>query len=96
MTNEEAARALTDAFEADRVEVTRHFWDELCADTFLFADVRCAAEGVVKVAAMGRDRDGNPKFEITGTAADGRPLSLVCSFKPTGAVLLITVYEAER
>jgi hypothetical protein len=95
MTSEEAARGLADAFEHGRVEVTRHFWDELRADAFDFADVRCAVEEIVNVAAMGHDRAGNPKFEITGTAVDGRRLSLVCSFKPTGAVLLITVYEAE-
>ena len=31
--------------------------------------------------------------EITGLSADDRMLSLICSFKSTGAVLFITVYE---
>jgi hypothetical protein len=52
-------------------------------------------ENIVGAAAMGHDRAGNPKFEITGAAVDGRNVSLICSFKPTTAVLLITVYEAE-
>ena len=33
------------------------------------------------------------RVELTGSACDGRELAVVCSFKPTGAVLLITAYE---
>ena len=93
MIPEEVRQAIADAFEADRVEVTRHFWDELRADAFLLADVRCALEALSGVNDMGRDRLGNPKYEVTGPAIDGRELSVICSFKETGALLLITVYE---
>lgn len=93
MKAEEVANALSKAFGADLVEVTRHFWDELRADAFLLADVRCAVGAISQVVELGSDRVGNPKFEVTGLAADARPLSLICSFKETGAVLLITVYE---
>ena len=50
---------------------------------------------IERVVAMGEDTAGNPKFEISGRAADHRLLSLICSFKATGAVLWITVYEGE-
>ena len=35
MKAEEVPQAMNDAFDADRVEVTRHFWDELRADAFV-------------------------------------------------------------
>ena len=93
MKTEEVANALSEAFGADLVEVTRHFWDELRADALVLADVRCAVGAISQVVELGPDRAGNPKFEDTGPAADGRPISMICSFKETAAVLLITVYE---
>jgi hypothetical protein len=45
---------------------------------------------------MGNDQAGNPKFEVTGYALDGRVLSVVCSFKSTGKVLFITIYEGTQ
>jgi hypothetical protein len=96
MKETEVAKALSDAFAEDRVEVTRHFWDELRADAFVLADVRQAVDALTAVVELGHDRAGNPKFEVTGPAVDGRPLALICSFKDTGAVLLITVYEGSR
>ncbi len=93
MKAEEVPQALGGAFDADLVEVTRHFGDELRSDAFVLADVRCAVEAIGRVVELDPDRAGNPKFEVTGQAADRRVLSVICSFKETGAVLLITVYE---
>ncbi len=93
MDAREVPQAISDALDAGRIEVTRHFWDELREDAFVLADVRCALEAVSKIVPLGEDRAGNPKFEVSGMALDGRLVSVVCSFKPTGAVLLITVYE---
>ena len=96
MTAEEVPRALSTALDAGRVEVTRHFWDELRADAFALVDVRSAIESIIGVRDVGTDRGGHPKFEVTGTAIDRRRLSMVCSYKEeSDAFLLITVYEAE-
>ena len=94
MKSEDVAKAIAQAFEDNHVEMTRHFWDELRADAFVLADVTYALESISNVVDLGQDRAGNPKFEVTGTALDGRNLSVICSFKPSGALLFITIYEA--
>lgn len=94
MTIDDVRRLVDEAFEADRVEMTRHFWDELEADGFALADVVCAFDGITRVVDMGVDREGNPKIECTGPSVDGRLLSVICSFKETNALFLITAYEA--
>lgn len=96
MTAEEARRRLTEALATGRLEITRHFFDELREDVFYFSDVRHAIDALENVLSLGEDQAGNPKFEVTGPAVDGRALSLICSFKSSGAVLCIAVYEGER
>ena len=96
MRREDVPEAIEEAFEAGCVEVTRHFWDELRADALMLADVRCALAETSNVTDMGQDRLGNPKYEVTGPATDGRDISIICSFKETGALLLITVYEGRQ
>jgi len=93
MAVEDVASAVREAFEEGRYEATRHFWDELRADGFLLVDLRSAFDEVASVVEMGHDQAGNPKYEVAGPAVDGRPLSVVCSFKETGVVLFITVYQ---
>jgi hypothetical protein len=93
MMQDDIIKAIQAAFEEGSVEVTRHFWDELRADDFVHADVRCAIDTAERVVDMGIDRAGNPKYEVTGSSADARIVSLIGSFKPTGAVLFITAYE---
>ncbi len=94
MNVENVRDAVEKVLDAEFVEVTRHFFDELRADAFFLADVRCAMENITDVRGMAEDRAGHPKFEVTGTAADGRSLSVICSFKEGGVLLLITVYQA--
>jgi hypothetical protein len=76
--------------------MVRHFWDELRADAFVLADIRFALDMINNINDMGQDRLGNPKYEITGPATYGRDVSIICSIKETGALLLITVYEANK
>jgi len=92
----EIVGTIQEAFDEDRVEVTQHFWDELRADGFFLADVRSALDAIAVMRDAGHDRAGNPKFEVTGPACDGRALSVVCSIRETGSVLLITAYEAKK
>jgi hypothetical protein len=96
MNADELRQVITDAFEADRVEATRHFFDELRADQFVLADVRCALDSIMAFREFGEERESNAKYELTGPAMDGRELSVECSFKDTGALLLITVYEGRQ
>jgi YgiT-type zinc finger domain-containing protein len=55
MTVDEIAKAIQEAFDTDRVEVTAHFWDELQSDAFLLADVLCALSEISRVVEMGED-----------------------------------------
>ena len=66
MKTEQVANALSEAFDADLVEVTRHFWDELRADAFLLADVRCAVGAISQVVELDPDRAGNPSLRSQG------------------------------
>jgi hypothetical protein len=94
MSAEEVAQVLREAFDGDRVEATRHLWDELRADGFALADVWSTVESIFRVVDMGTDRAGHPKYEVTGRAIDGRSLSIICAMKEeSGSVLLITAYE---
>ena len=93
MRKEDIASSVREAFEEGRYEATRHFWDELRADDFLLADLHTAFGSIQGTKEMGDDLAGNPKYEVTGLSADGRPLSVVCSVKETGVFLFVTVYE---
>jgi len=96
MKPDKVANAVREAFDKGRYEATRHFWYELRADGFMLTDLHSAFDAITTVVEMGEDYIGNPKFEVTGSATDGRTISVVCSFKETGVVLLITVYEGTR
>lgn len=94
MDLDQVALIVRRAVEADRIEATRHLWDELRADVFALADLWCAIEPIFRVIDMGLDQAGHPKYEVTGNAADGRMLSLICALKEeSDSVLLITAYE---
>jgi uncharacterized DUF497 family protein len=93
MNLEEVASAVQDAFATGRYEATRHFWHELRADGFLLADVHSALDTINALVEVGSDQSGNTKYEVAGLATDGRLMCVVCSFKETGVLLLITVYE---
>ena len=93
MKAEQVPQALSDAFEAELVEVTRQFLAELRGCALVLADVRGAIEAKGAVVELDPDRTGHPKFEVAGPAADGRSLCVICSFEETGAVLLLAVYE---
>jgi len=96
MTIEEVTSAVQEAFATGRYEATRHFWQELRADGFLLADVHSALDEISAVVEVGVGQSGNPKYEVAGQSTDGRSVCVVCSFKETGVLLLITVYEGHR
>ena len=69
--------------------LTEHADDEAAADDF---DVYDVEQGIL----TGRIRRAWPKegkYEVVGSALDGRPLGVVCRITQAGKVHVITVYE---
>ena len=68
-----------------------HFFEEMAEDNVIFADVEMAiANGRVR-RRYKRDPRGT-RYEVVGTATDGREIAVICRFKSTGKLLLITTY----
>lgn len=68
-----------------------HFFEEMAEDNLIFADVEAAiANGRVR-RRYRRDPRGT-RYEVAGVATDGREVAVICRFKSTGKLLLITTY----
>ena len=68
-----------------------HFFEEMADDNLVFADVeRAIVNGRVKKKYT-RDPRGT-RYEVVGTAIDGRKVGVLCRLKSTGKLLLITTY----
>ena len=68
-----------------------HFFEEMAEDNLIFVDVETAiANGRIRRKHK-RDPRGT-RYEVVGTAADGREVAVICRFKSTGKLLLITTY----
>lgn len=63
-------------------------------DDLIFADIEAAiASGRIR-RRFTRDPRGT-RYEVVGTATDGRHIAVVCRVKETGKLLLITTYALE-
>lgn len=70
-----------------------HFFEEMAEDELVFDDIdRAITKGRVR-QKFTRDPRGT-RYEVVGPAMDGREVAVVCRFKSTGQLLLITTYEA--
>ena len=69
--------------------LTEHAYDEASEDGF---DVYDVEQGILtgKIRKTWR-REG--KYELIGSALDGRPIGVVCRITLSGKVRVITVYE---
>jgi len=68
-----------------------HFFEEMADDNLEFADIEATiANGRIR-RKFTRDPRGT-RYEIVGTARDGREVAVVCRIKNTGKLLLITTY----
>ena len=68
-----------------------HFFEEMADDDLVLADVeRAIATGRVR-RKFTRDPRGT-RYEVVGTTMDGRSVAVICRFKSTGKLLLITTY----
>jgi hypothetical protein len=68
-----------------------HFFEEMAEDDLIFADIESAiANGIVRRKYTREPR--GTRYEVIGTAIDGRDVAVICRFKSTGKLLLITTY----
>jgi len=70
-----------------------HFVEEMADDNLSFEDIEhTMAKGYIR-KRFTRDPRGT-RYEIVGPATDSRNIAVVCRFKSTGKLLLITTFEA--
>lgn len=71
-----------------------HFFEEMADDDLIFADIEMAiANGRIR-RRFTRDQRGT-RYEVVGTATDGRRVAIICRVKATGKLLFITTYLVE-
>lgn len=71
-----------------------HFYEEMAADELEFADIQHA----IFAGHIGRKLTGDPRgtrYEVIGQSRDGRQVAVICRFKTTGKLLLITTFVVE-
>ena len=68
-----------------------HFFEEMANDDLVFADIEMVIAGGRVRRRFTRDPRGT-RYEIVGTAIDGRPVAVICRIKETGKLLFITTY----
>jgi hypothetical protein len=69
-----------------------HFFEEMAEDGLLLADIETAiANGKIRQKYTREPR--GTRYEVLGTAIDGRSIAVICRFKSTGKLLLITTWQ---
>ena len=68
-----------------------HFFEEMAEDDLIFADIEMAIANGRTRRRYKRDPRGT-RYEVVGRAMDGREVAVICRFKSTGKLLLITTY----
>ncbi len=72
-----------------------HFFEEMANDNLIFADIEMAiANGRIR-RKFTRDPRGT-RYEIVGSATDGREIAIICRIKSTEKLLFITTYALEE
>jgi hypothetical protein len=69
--------------------------EEMAEDAFERRDVENAILCVFVDKKMTRDARGT-RYRIEGPAEDGRLMHMICRFRETGSLALITVYKLEQ
>jgi hypothetical protein len=69
--------------------LTEHAFDEAAMDDFDIYDV----EHSILTVRVRRIWSKEGKYELIGSALDGRTIGVVCRITPSGKVRVITVYE---
>jgi hypothetical protein len=71
-----------------------HFYEEMAADELEFGDIQQA----IFAGHVRRKFTGDPRgtrYEVVGQSRDGRQVAVICRFKATGKLLLITTFVVE-
>jgi uncharacterized DUF497 family protein len=68
-----------------------HFFEEMANDNLTFADIEMAIYKGRVNRKFTRDPRGT-RYEVIGSATDGREIAIICRIKNTGKLLLITIY----
>jgi Domain of unknown function (DUF4258) len=69
-----------------------HFFEEMANDDLAFDDI----ENAIMNGTINRDLKDDPRgtrYEVVGTAVDGRIVAVICRIKETGKLLFITTWE---
>ena len=71
-----------------------HFFEEMANDDLVFLDIeRAITHGRIR-RKFTRDPRGT-RYEVVGSATDGRNIAIICRIKNTGKLLFITTYVLE-
>lgn len=90
-----AVTAIRRCIASDRVKLARHFRVRLAERGMLWADVLAVFDEPDDVTGDGVDDAGRERWIVSGTAADGTAMQLVCALarEPAGNwTLFITAY----
>ncbi|HHT9138205.1 MAG TPA: DUF4258 domain-containing protein [Candidatus Wunengus sp. YC60] len=68
-----------------------HFFEEMANDNLTFPDIEMAILNGRINRKFTHDPRGT-RYEIVGTATDGRDIAVICRIKNTGKLLLVTTY----
>lgn len=71
-----------------------HFFEEMADDDLIFADIEMAIANGRISRRFTRDQRGT-RYEVVGSATDGRRIAVICRIKATGKLLFITTYLIE-
>ena len=69
-----------------------HFFKEMFNDKLIFADIETAIANS-KINSVFTDDLRGVRYEVVGTATDGRQIAVICRIKETGNLLFITTWE---
>ncbi len=100
--NAEARKALTTirrCIDSDRVRLTWHFRVRLAERGVLWGDVLSVFDAPRSMRSDGFDRAGRARWLVSGDAADGAPIGMVCAIgrDARGALTaFVTVYWEDR
>jgi hypothetical protein len=71
-----------------------HFFEEMANDDLQLVDIETAILNGKVRRRFTRDPRG-ARYEVVGSATDGRQVAIICRMKDTGKLLFITTYLVE-
>jgi hypothetical protein len=95
----EARRTLEtirECIEADRYALTEHFTKRMQKRALFWPDVEALFDDPAEVRSQGMDKCNRPKWAISGEAADGGEIEVICAIESSDdGPEFITIYWEE-